>query len=159
MRAASAREVAGILYFQGEIDTVEPHLQPQKILLPDRWADEFAVLVKNWRSDLGLPKLPIVFAQIGTNTEPDWFKNWAVVKVQQRQVRLPFTAMITTDDLTLKDYVHFTTESYRTIGQRYAKAYLDLLSDEASHADNANADNAKLQPTRREKKELLKYML
>ena len=37
------------------------------------------------------------------------------------------TAMITTDDLPLLDGVHFTAESYRTIGERFAKAYWDLL--------------------------------
>ena len=35
--------------------------------------------------------------------------------------------MIVTDDLALKDYVHFTTESYQIIGQRFAKAYLNVL--------------------------------
>jgi len=128
VRAASVMgTVAGFLFLQGEIDTLDPKEAPERTFLPNRWADEFAALVRDWRSDLNLPDLPVVFAQIGTNADPDRFKNWAIVKEQQRQVRLPSTSMITTDDLALKDYVHFTTESYQTIGQRFAKAYLDLL--------------------------------
>lgn len=69
----------------------------------------------------------MVFGQIGTNANPERFKNWAVVKEQQRTVRLPFSKMIVTDDLALKDYVHFTTESYQIIGQRFANAYLNVL--------------------------------
>lgn len=129
VRAASTMgEVAGLLFFQGEIDAVDPAEFPQRTFSPNRWADEFTTLVKDWRRDLNLPKLPVVFAQIGTNTEPARFKNWAVVQEQQRQVQLPFTAMITTKDLALKDYVHFKTESYQIIGQRFAKAYLNVAS-------------------------------
>jgi hypothetical protein len=128
VRAASVMgEVAGVLYFQGEIDAVDPKEHPNRTLLPDRWADEFAVLIGDWRRDLNLPQLPVVFAQIGTNTQPERFKNWEIVKQQQRKVQLPFSAMVTTEDLPLKDYVHFTTESYQTIGQRFAEAYIKLL--------------------------------
>lgn len=129
VRAASVMgNVAGFLFFQGEIDTVDPNEQPERTFLPNQWADRFTLLVRDWRSDLRLPELPVVFAQIGSHTQPDRFKNWAIVQEQQRKVRLPFSAMITTDDLALRDYAHFTTESYQIIGQRFAKAYLDLVS-------------------------------
>lgn len=130
LAASVMGNVAGILFFQGEIDTVNPKEDPKRIFSANQWADKFTLLVKNWRGDLNLPNLPVVFAQIGSNTEPKRFVNWAVVKEQQRQVKLPFSAMITTDDLALKDYVHFTTESYQTIGQRFAKAYLGLRKQE-----------------------------
>jgi hypothetical protein len=130
IRAASVMgNIAGLLYFQGEIDAVDPKEDHQRTFSPHQWADKFIVLIKNWRHDLDLPELPVVFAQIGTNTEPQRFKNWSVVKTQQGKVRLPFSAMIVTDDLGLRDYVHFTTESYRIIGQRFAKTYLNLIDD------------------------------
>ena len=121
--------VAGLLFFQGEADALDSIQYPELTLLPHQWADKFTVLVSDWRSDLNLPKLPVVFAEIGTNTTPDKFKNWKIVKEQQRLVRLPLCAMITTDDLLLKDTVHFTTESYRIIGQRFAKPYVGLLQE------------------------------
>jgi hypothetical protein len=128
VRVASVMgNVAGILFFQGESDAMDPKQYPELGLMPNQWASEFTAFVGNWRSDLGLPGLPVVFAQLGTNATPDDFINWAIVKEQQRTVELPFCAMITTDDLALKDTVHFTTESYQTIGKRFAEAYVNLL--------------------------------
>jgi aromatic ring-opening dioxygenase LigB subunit len=55
------------------------------------------------------------------------FINWSIVKGEQSAVRLPFCAMITTDDLSLKDIVHFTTASYQIIGRRFGESYLGLV--------------------------------
>ena len=127
VRAASTMgDIAGLLFYQGTLDALDPMQFPSLKLLPNQWADKFTAFISNWRDDLNLPALPVVFAQIGTNKEPDIFKNWAIVQEQQRAVRLPFCTMITTDDLTLEDAVHFTNESYKKIGQRFAQAYLDL---------------------------------
>lgn len=71
--------------------------------------------------------MPVVFAQIGSNTAPEVFINWDVVKEQQRLVEMPMCTMITTDDLALADAVHLAPESYRTVGQRFAEAYLTLI--------------------------------
>lgn len=127
VRAASTMgEVRGILFFQGEADAIDPELYQETVLYPEEWADKFHPLVTGWRGDLGLVDLPVVFAQIGTHTAPYLFINWEIVKDQQRLVEIPFSAMITTDDLALQDDVHFTPESYQTIGQRFAEAYLGL---------------------------------
>jgi hypothetical protein len=132
VRAASTMgNVAGVLFFQGEADAIAPELYQESALFPNEWGDRFVVLVNNWRNDLGLPELPVVFAQIGSNTEPDIFTNWAIVKEQQRSVEMPFCVMITTDDLVLKDAVHFTPESYQIIGQRFAEAYLNLIQEKS----------------------------
>ena len=128
VRAASTiGNVASILFFQGEADAIAPELYQETVLLPNEWGDRFKIFVNDWRNDLGLPELPVVFAQIGTNKAPDIFVNWAIVKEQQGSVQMPFCVMITTDDLALKDAVHFTSESYQIIGQRFAEAYLNLI--------------------------------
>jgi len=124
--ASTMGDVAGILFFQGESDALDPKKNPGLTFSPNQWADKFTVFISDWRSDLGLPELPVVFAQIGTNTRPQRYPNWEVVQEQQRSVRLPFCKMITTDDLALKDTVHFTTESYQVIGERFAEAYLEF---------------------------------
>lgn len=116
-------EVAGLIFFQGENDALDPIQNPDKTLYPNQWAREFAVFVSSWRSDLNISELPVVFAEIGTNSTPDELPNWEIVQEQQRRVRIPFCTMITTDDLPLKDPVHFTTESYQIIGKRFANAY------------------------------------
>jgi len=128
--ASTMGDVAGILFFQGEADAIAPELYQETVLLPDEWGDSFRALVNNWRQDLNSPELPVVFAQIGTNTAPDVFVNWATVKEQQGSVEMPFCGMITTDDLALKDGVHFTSESYQIIGGRFAEAALSLIQGE-----------------------------
>lgn len=124
--ASTMGTIAGILFFQGESDALDPGKNPELTLSPDQWAEKFSVFIGDWRSDLGLPELPVVFAQIGTNTRPNRYPNWKLVQEQQSSVRLPFCKMITTDDLALKDTVHFTTESYHIIGKRFAEAYLEF---------------------------------
>jgi hypothetical protein len=119
--------VAGLLFFQGEADARDPIKYPKATMVPNQWAFGFITFVYSLRSDLNLPELPVVYAEIGTNTTPEEFKNWKIVQEQQRSIRLPFCSMITTDDLPLKNDIHFTTDSYRVIGKRFAEAYLGLL--------------------------------
>ncbi len=128
-RAASTMgQVAGLLFFQGETDAADPKLFPAQSLRPDQWASSFAAMVNDFREDLALPRLPVVFAQIGTTTySSEIAPYWEIVRAQQRSVQLPATAMITTDDLALQDEVHFTTESYQLIGRRFAEAFWNLV--------------------------------
>lgn len=130
-RAASTMgKISGILFFQGETDAQDPILYPEVHANPSEWAQLFSTFVTDFRKDLSEPALPVVFAQIGSNTSPQDFPNWDVVKAQQSQVRLPVTVMITTDDLPLLDGVHYTADGYRTIGERFAQAYRDLLEQQ-----------------------------
>lgn len=125
--ASTMGKVAGILFFQGESDALDPNFPPKQIRLPNEWASRFMDFVNSWRSDLGLPKLPVIFAQIGQNTAPDRFYYWEIVKQQQEAVKMSFCKMIKTDDLDLADDIHFTTESYKVIGTRFANAYMGLI--------------------------------
>jgi hypothetical protein len=118
---------AGLLVFQGEQDTVDSKLYLETSPSTSDYAIKFSTFVDDFRIDLALPELPVVFAQIGTNKAPEVFVNWEVVKKQQEMIKLLCVAMVKTDDLSLSDSVHFTTESYRTIGERYAEAMAPLL--------------------------------
>jgi hypothetical protein len=125
--ASTMGSISAIFFFQGESDALDPKKNPELMLSPDQWADKFAIFINDWRSDLGLTNLPAVFAQIGTNTRPNRYPKWGVIQEQQSSVRLPFCKMIITNDLALTDTVHFTTESYQIIGERFAEAYLEIL--------------------------------
>jgi hypothetical protein len=129
VRAASViGEPAGLLFYQGEADAMDPVRYPNAERLPHAWASEFERYVLDWRGDLGMEELPVAFAQLGSNRAPDKFIHWDAVKEQQASVHLPFTAMIKTDDLELADTVHFTSESYQAIGRRFADAYVELTT-------------------------------
>jgi Carbohydrate esterase, sialic acid-specific acetylesterase len=126
-RAASTMgRVAGVLFFQGETDALDPALYPRPEPQAFDWAPLFTAFITDLRNDLHKSELPVVFAQLGPEPLSKDFPNWDVVKEQQSSIDLPMTAMITTDDLPLLDGLHFTADSYRTIGRRFANAYWDL---------------------------------
>jgi hypothetical protein len=54
--------------------------------------------------------------------------NWEQVKDVQRSVSHHETSMIITEDLPLGDPVHYSTEGYRAIGERFAEAMWALMS-------------------------------
>jgi hypothetical protein len=130
-RAASPMgQISGLLFFQGEADALDPIQYPQPEPRPAQWAQLFSTFITDFREDLGQPNLPVIYAQIGSNAAPEAFINWEIVQEQQISVSLPMTAIIITHDLHLMDGVHFTTDSYRTIGERFAGAYWDLVEQE-----------------------------
>jgi hypothetical protein len=127
-RAASPMgRIAGILFLQGETDAQDPVLYPQPEPQPFEWAYLFTQFITDFRSDLHEPELPVILAQLGPDPLSKDFLNWKLVQEQQSSIDLPMTAMITTDDLSLLDGLHFTADSYRTIGRRFADAYWDLV--------------------------------
>jgi hypothetical protein len=127
-RAASPMGyLAGILFFQGEQDAINIYLTSNTDIHPEIWSQMFSTFVEDLRADLEEPDLPVVYAQLGAKPEGVAFPNWDVVKQQQLAVDLPGSAMIVTDDLEYFDGLHFTAESYREIGKRFADAYWQLV--------------------------------
>jgi hypothetical protein len=119
--------VGAVLSFQGEADALAPARHAHRVLSAATYGARFATVVQDIKSDLGMPALPLVFAQIGTRTAPEDFSEWAIIQEQPRGLTLPGAAMITTDDFPRAHAVHYTTDSYRIIGRRFAGSYLGLL--------------------------------
>ena len=120
-------EPAGILFFQGEADAVDPKLFPS--LRPDAeaWAEKFATFAFNFRQDIGQPNLPLVYAQLGSPADEDTegLPYWDAIKTQQENIQIPSARMIVTEDLPM-DGIHYTTNSYEVIGQRFAEAMTQI---------------------------------
>jgi len=130
IRAAQlAGQVDGLIFFQGEADTVKPSEAPHLPLAVDTYAQMFETFVTDFRADIGSPNLPIVFAQIGSNKNDQKYINWVIIQQQQADVQLSCAAMIQTSDLALRDEVHYTTDNYRVIGERFADAFHNLITD------------------------------
>ncbi|MBU1155671.1 MAG: sialate O-acetylesterase, partial [Proteobacteria bacterium] len=123
--AGRKSRVAGVLFYQGESDAYSRGAV-------EAWPRRFAALVASWRRDLGDPKLPVVFCQVG-NLAANWradpaFRYWDLLKQKQAGVRLPGVRMVTTDDLPLKaDGIHLTTAAQIYLGRRLAQAMYELL--------------------------------
>ena len=115
-------ELAGIFFYQGEADAIDPALHPEADLAPQAYGERLRRLVSAWRADLGRPDLPFVFAQIGSQTEPEVYVNWSAIQAQQAAVAIPCAAMVTTADLPLGDGVHLTRAGYDQLGARFAAA-------------------------------------
>ena len=136
VRAASTQgDLAGMLFFQGESDGHKGALYHGVPRHPDTWAAYFERFVNDFRRDLGRPDLPIVFAQIGPNADPERYINWQAVQEQQASTSLPGVAMIRTQDLALRDRVHFDTPSYGEIGRRFAATMDSLLKETFPRVD------------------------
>ncbi|BEQ16688.1 acetylxylan esterase [Desulfoferula mesophila] len=123
--AGAKARLAGVLFYQGESDAYSRQAA-------ETWPSRFAALVAAWRRDLGDPRLPVVFCQIGA-LAPQWradpaFRYWDLLKKRQAALRLPLVRMVTTDDLALKDDgIHLTTASQMILGRRLAQAMYELL--------------------------------
>jgi len=149
VRAASPMgTVEGILFFQGEADAIDPTQFPS--LQPDAtaWAEKFATFAYNFRSDIGSPDLPLLYAQLGNPDDLEGLPNWGDVQAQQESLQIPNAQMIVTKDLPM-DGIHFTVDSYRVIGQRFADALQDVVAgvssvanEEFPQGESAPADSA-----------------
>jgi hypothetical protein len=128
--ATKVGDVTGLLFFQGETEAVNPNLRmvSHQTLHPEDWDLWFSQMVEAFREDLRDPDLPVVFAQIGDHQAPLTFPNWDLVKDVQESVSLHETSMIVTDDLPLGDAVHFSTDGYRAIGERFAEAMWAMMN-------------------------------
>lgn len=138
VRAASSMgEVSGILFFQGEADTIDPQQFPA--LQPDAeaWAEKFALFAYNFRQDVGKPNLPLAYAQLGQPADLEGLPNWDLVKAQQKNIQIPNAKMIETADLPMKG-IHFTVDGYKAIGQRFADAINSIQSAEGTEFDSNN---------------------
>lgn len=141
VRAASTMgTLSGILFFQGESDAIDPAQFPSLRPAADAWADKFAIFAYGFRQDVGAPNLPFVYAQLGQPDDLEGLPNWDLVKQQQENIQIPNGAMIETDDLPMEG-IHYTADSYKVIGQRFADAMTDLVTGRAAVGGNPNGES------------------
>jgi Carbohydrate esterase, sialic acid-specific acetylesterase len=108
------KRITGVLFFQGETDA-------QRVASALRWRSRFARFVAGVRFATAQPSLPVVFAVLGRTDNPRRFRAWNLLKREQRRVHTHCVARIETDDLAVRDEVHFTSVGYRRIGERFTR--------------------------------------
>jgi len=129
-RAASVMgRVRGVLFFQGESDA--------RADLAPVWKQHFEEWVSSVRRDLDDPQLPVVFAQLGNGQKSADPASWNRLQRLQAEVDIPHVGLVVTRDLDLADDVHFTTESYRTVGERLAEVMQAQVSTSAERKASA----------------------
>lgn len=108
--AAGGGSLGGILWHQGEANSLEAGAYPEKL----------ARLVEWLRADFKQPSLPFVFGQIG-QWNPDYPAFNAMIVEQTG--RIPHSACVRSDGLTNMDPFHFDSRSQRELGRRYYQAW------------------------------------
>jgi hypothetical protein len=123
-KAASGRGgLAGILFLQGEYEA-------ESLDDAQEWGTAFRRTFEGFRAELGT--VPFVLGQIGT-LPPGRSPAQQIVRDQQAALaeELPGVALVETVDLPMApDGVHFTPDAYRTLGVRFADAWLNLAAKE-----------------------------
>ncbi|WP_081722162.1 sialate O-acetylesterase [Geminisphaera colitermitum] len=113
---ATGQPVAGVLWHQGEGDSPR-----ERAAL---YSQRMRKLIAAVRRDLGLPRLPWIFAQLARvyGERPDCA--WNSVQEQQRALadRIHDVALVATVDLSLDDFIHLSAEAHPRFGARLARA-------------------------------------
>jgi len=109
----------GILWHQGEADCDSASVKA--------YPEKFIQLVRDLRSDLNAPNVPVIVGQLGSFRKPSPIEfNKMLVTIPQVILNC---ACVSAEKLKDKgDGRHFSADSQREFGRRYAAAYLRLLS-------------------------------
>ena len=113
----------GILWHQGEADG-----NPKRALL---YEELLTNLIQRLRTDLGAPDVPFIIGQLGQFPAKPWSEHRKKVDQAQQAVATasPSVGFVPSDGLTPNpDNVHFNADSLRIFGKRYAKIYLQILT-------------------------------
>jgi Carbohydrate esterase, sialic acid-specific acetylesterase len=110
--------IKGILWHQGESDANEKNIP--------HYSERLSVLFTKFRKAIGNDNLPILLGELGSfskNKEGFELINKAIHNYSAQDAN---TTVITTTDLKHKgDSLHFNSKAQRTIGRRFAEAYLN----------------------------------
>ncbi len=124
-RAAMSRgTLRAILWHQGESDATAA--------LAPAYEAKLEALVERFRSTLGQPDLPFIVGGLGRFAESPWDEHRTTIDAVHRRLpaRVPHTAYVSSDGLTHGgDRLHFDSGSLRTFGERYARAYRELVGE------------------------------
>lgn len=125
-------EIKAILWHQGESDADGGKLEAS-------YVERLAKMVAALRAELGLKAEDVPFI-LGSLAELEGAPNYEVNRSFNRTVRsvvdrIPNSVRVEGSDLSCnEDKVHFSTRSLRTLGARYAAAYLALKGSRPSAA-------------------------
>jgi hypothetical protein len=89
-----------------------------------KWRERFITFVRDLRSDLRLPDLPVILIMLGSpeGKGPVEYPYWEVVRQQQHAVDIPGVIKVEADDYERKeDGMHFTTKGQLAFGAALAK--------------------------------------
>ena len=122
--AQRSSRIRGILWHQGESDCKDD-------ARVDAYQEKFITMITTLRRDLGDETLPVIIGELPHNIAPVWERGDRPLRLNRifgEIVReLPHSALVSAQGLSMKpDGIHFNAVSYRELGHRYARAYLEI---------------------------------
>ena len=133
-RLERARALSGGVYSGWLLATGERDAHDKNAL--QTWAQDLNDIVQGLRSALGVPDLPLAFAQIGplhcnAAEKPMRTSNWLRLRQIQAEINIPNVFMIVTEDLDgldeLNQCQHLSGKGMAEAGLRYAKVLGDAV--------------------------------
>lgn len=112
---ASGGQLKAIIWHQGETD-IDYNLQSQHL-------KNIKKIVAGIRKDLNLPNLPFIAGEVGkfkTNAE----RVNSIIRMFPDSI--PYSTYVSSDNLGNMDSNHFNSTGQRTLGERYADAYIKM---------------------------------
>ena len=111
--------IKGILWHQGESDANEKDIPFHK--------GRLGLLFSKFRAAIGNNELPVLLGELGSFSENPVNFNLINKAIHDYAAEDKNSAVISTKDLKDKgDHLHFNSKGQRTMGKRFAKAYLDM---------------------------------
>jgi hypothetical protein len=112
--------IKGILWHQGESDANENDILLHK--------ERLGLLFSKFRAAIGNNKLPVLLGELGSFSENPVNFNLINKAIHDYAAEDKNSAVISTKDLKDKgDHLHFDSKGQRTMGKRFAKAYLKVF--------------------------------
>lgn len=137
VRAREAMKVGtlkGVIWHQGEWDA-------RQRAKAATYGIRLGNLVRDFRHDLGEPKLPFVVGKLGTFVRPNRLPYAYLVNegLENLPKEVPLTECVYTQNLQRRDLETFSAAAARELGLRYAKAMMDSQSKMQQSIDDADA--------------------
>lgn len=123
--AAQAGSIDGVLWHQGEADTTSQENA-------DVYEARLVQMFKDLRKDLGRTDLPIVVGQLGPFLDPAKYPYLDTVRAAIRNIPTDLPHVGYADSTGLEDRgdkLHFSADSQKVFGARYAKAMREAASE------------------------------
>jgi len=112
--------IKGILWHQGESDANEKDIPLHK--------QRLRALFSKFRSAIGNNELPVLLGELGSFSENPENFNLINKAIHEYSAEDKNSSVISTKDLKDKgDHLHFDSKGQRTMGNRFAEAYLKML--------------------------------
>jgi hypothetical protein len=118
-------EISGILFYHGESAGEWPDPSDPNAV---NYGDRFSYVLNSFRSDIGIPNLPIVYCQIWGHQGG----SWDYIKDQQAKAHLSNSVMFVTDNVNPtfhRDDNHWYTRGYEAIGRGMANLFESKFVD------------------------------